>query len=276
MSWGRPPASKRAAAVWCTWRSASRPRRRRRPRAMRPRRRSTAATSAIPRRSASRRYARIARHYADSYGVAVEPERIAVMTGSSAGFILAFLALFEPGDRVALASPGYPPYRHILTALGCEPVLIPISAETRWSVTVGALLAEHRRKPLKGVLVASPANPTGTMMRPDDLAALIAAAEGEGIRFISDEIYHGLDYAFQAETAAKFSDHAVVINSFSKYFCMTGWRAGWMVLPDALTRAVERLQQNLAISVPTLSQLAACAAFDGRDEMDAVKHGYEE
>src|SRR3954471_15026016 len=220
--------------------------------------------------------ARIARHYADSYGVAIEPERIAVTTGSSAGFILAFLALFEPGDRVALASPGYPPYRHILTALGCEPVLIPISAETRWSVTVGALLAEHRRKPLKGVLVASPANPTGTMMRPDDLAALIAAAEGEGIRFISDEIYHGLDYAFRAETAAKFSDHAVVINSFSKYFCMTGWRAGWMVLPDALTRAVERLQQNLAISVPTLSQLAACAAFDGRDEMDAVKHGYEE
>jgi aspartate/methionine/tyrosine aminotransferase len=220
--------------------------------------------------------ARIARHYAGSYGVAVEPERIAVTTGSSAGFILAFLALFEPGDRVALASPGYPPYRHILTALGCEPVLIPISAETRWSVTVGALLAEHRRKPLKGVLVASPANPTGTMMRPDDLAALIAAAEGEGIRFISDEIYHGLDYAFRAETAAKFSDHAVVINSFSKYFCMTGWRAGWMVLPDALTRAVERLQQNLAISVPTLSQLAACAAFDGRDEMDAVKHGYEE
>src|SRR3954470_14971567 len=138
MSWGRPPASKRAAAVWCTWRSASRPRRRRRPRAMRPRRRSTAATSAIPRRSASRRYARIARHYADSYGVTVEPERIAVTTGSSAGFILAFLALFEPGDRVALASPGYPPYRHILTALGCEPVLIPISAETRWSVTVGA------------------------------------------------------------------------------------------------------------------------------------------
>jgi aspartate/methionine/tyrosine aminotransferase len=220
--------------------------------------------------------ARIARHYADTYGVAIEPERIAVTTGSSAGFILAFLALFEPGDRVALASPGYPPYRHILTALGCEPVLIPISAETRWSVTVDALLAEHRRKPLKGVLVASPANPTGTMMRSDDLAALIAAAEGEGIRFISDEIYHGLDYAFRAETAAKFSDHAVVINSFSKYFCMTGWRAGWMVLPDALTRAVERLQQNLAISVPTLSQLAACAAFDGRDEMDAVKHGYEE
>ncbi len=220
--------------------------------------------------------ARIARHYAETHGVTVEPERIVVTTGSSAGFILAFLALFEPGDRIAVACPGYPPYRHILTALGCEPVMIGISAATRWSITVDALLEAHRRTPLKGVLVASPANPTGTMMRPDDLSRLIAAAEGEGIRFISDEIYHGLDYAFPAETAAKFSDNAVIINSFSKYFCMTGWRVGWMVAPDALVRPVERLQQNLAISVPTLSQIAAAAAFEGRDEMEAVKHGYEE
>jgi aspartate/methionine/tyrosine aminotransferase len=219
---------------------------------------------------------RIARHYADAHGVAVEPERVAVTTGSSAAFILAFLALFEPGDRVAVACPGYPPYRHILTALGCEPVMIEISAQTGWAITVDALLEAHRRAPLKGVLVASPANPTGTMMRPEALAALIAAAEGEGIRFISDEIYHGLDYAFPAETAAKFSDRAVIINSFSKYFCMTGWRVGWMVVPDALVRPVERLQQNLAISVPTLSQIAAVAAFDGRDEMEAVRHGYEE
>ena len=199
-----------------------------------------------------------------------------VTTGSSAGFILAFLALFEPGDRVAVACPGYPPYRHILTALGCEPVMIEISQATRWSITVDALLETHRRTPLKGVLVASPANPTGTMMRPEALSELIAAAEGEGIRFISDEIYHRLDYAFPAETAAKFSDNAVIINSFSKYFCMTGWRVGWMVVPEALLRPVERLQQNLAISVPTLSQVAAAAAFDGRDEMEAVKHGYEE
>ena len=220
--------------------------------------------------------ARISRHYAEAHGVTVEPERIVVTTGSSAGFILAFLSLFEPGDRVAVACPGYPPYRHILTALGCEPVLIEISEATRWSITIDALLAAHRRAPLKGVLVASPANPTGTMMRPDALAELIAAAEGEGIRFISDEIYHGLDYAFPAETAAKFSDNAVIINSFSKYFCMTGWRIGWMVAPDALVRPIERLQQNLAISVPTLSQVAAAAAFDGRDEMEAVKHGYEE
>ena len=220
--------------------------------------------------------AAIARQYAERNGVTVEPDRIVVTTGSSAGFILAFLALFEPGDRVAVACPGYPPYRHILTALGCEPVLIEISQATRWSITVDALLETHRRTPLKGVLVASPANPTGTMMRPEALSELIAAAEGEGIRFISDEIYHRLDYAFPAETAAKFSDNAVIINSFSKYFCMTGWRVGWMVVPEPLLRSVERLQQNLAISVPTLSQVAAAAAFEGRDEMEAVKHGYEE
>ena len=212
-----------------------------------------------------------------AYGVAVEPERVVVTTGSSAGFILAFLALFEPGDRVAVASPGYPPYRHILTALGCaKPVPIEISAATNWSITIEALNAAHREKPLKGVLVASPANPTGTMMRGEALAALMTAAEAQGIRFISDEIYHGLDYAFPAATAAQFSDQALIINSFSKYFCMTGWRVGWMVVPDALLRAVERLQQNLSISVPTLSQIAAAAAFDGRDEMEAVKHGYEE
>jgi aspartate/methionine/tyrosine aminotransferase len=219
---------------------------------------------------------RIAQHYAETHNVTVEPERVVVTTGSSAGFILAFLALFEPGDRIAVACPGYPPYRHILTALGCEPVMIEISAATRWSISVEALIATHRRTPLKGLLVASPANPTGTMMRPQALRELIAAAEAEGIRFISDEIYHRLDYAFPAETAARFSDKAVIINSFSKYFCMTGWRIGWMVVPDALVRATERLQQNLAISVPTLSQIAAAAAFEGRDEMDAVKHGYEE
>ncbi|MCZ7656519.1 MAG: aminotransferase class I/II-fold pyridoxal phosphate-dependent enzyme [Xanthobacteraceae bacterium] len=219
---------------------------------------------------------RIARHYQDRHGLALDPGRVVVTTGSSGAFILAFLAMFEPGDRVAVACPGYPPYRHILTALGCEPVLIELTADTRWSLTVDALLAAHRKAPLAGVLVASPANPTGTMMRPEALRALIEAAEGEGIRFISDEIYHGLDYAFPAETAARISERAVVINSFSKYFCMTGWRIGWMVVPEALVRPVERLQQNLAISVPTLAQVAATAAFEGRAEMEEVKHGYEE
>ena len=220
--------------------------------------------------------ARIARHYADAYGLSIDPARVVVTTGSSGGFILAFLAMFEPGDRVALANPGYPPYRHILTALGCEPVLIETAAETRWALTPEALIAAHRKAPLKGVLVASPANPTGTMMDAASLKRLIETAEAEGIRVISDEIYHGLDYAFAAETAAKLSPSTVVINSFSKYFCMTGWRVGWMVAPEPLVRPIERLQQNLAISVPTLAQIAAEAAFDGRDEMEAVKHGYEE
>ncbi len=220
--------------------------------------------------------ARIARHYREIYGLDLDPARVAVTTGSSGGFILAFLSLFEPGDRVALANPGYPPYRHILTALGCEPVLIETTADTRWALTPEAVTAAHRHKPLAGLLVASPANPTGTMMRAEALRELIAVAEAEGIRVISDEIYHGLDYAFAAETAAKFSPRALVINSFSKYFCMTGWRIGWMVVPEPLMRTIDRLQGNLAISVPTLAQIAAEAAFDGRDEMEAVKHGYEE
>ena len=220
--------------------------------------------------------ARIAQHYRDTHGLDLDPGRVAVTTGSSGAFILSFLSLFEPGDRVALANPGYPPYRHILTALGCEPVLIPTSADTRFALSPEALIAAHRQKPVKGVIVASPANPTGTMMTRDALAELIAVAEDAGIRVISDEIYHGLDYAFAAETAAKLSDRVVVINSFSKYFCMTGWRIGWMVLPEPLVRTVDRLHGNLAISVPTLAQIAAEAAFDGRDEMEAVKHGYEE
>jgi aspartate/methionine/tyrosine aminotransferase len=219
---------------------------------------------------------RIARHYGETYGIDVDPARIIVTTGSSGAFILAFLALFEAGDRVAMAIPGYPPSRHILTALGCEVVPIETTAATRWALTGDMLLAAHRKAPLKGVLVASPANPTGTMMRPEALSELMRAAEDVGIRFISDEIYHGLDYAFPAETAARFSDNVTIINSFSKYFCMTGWRIGWMLAPQPLVRPVDRLQQNLAISVPTLSQIAAEAAFDGRAEMEAVKHGYEE
>lgn len=219
---------------------------------------------------------RIARHYRDAYGCTVSPDRIVVTTGSSGGFILAFLSMFEPGDRVAVTVPGYPPYRHILTALGCEPVLIETTNETRHALTGEALLAAHRKAPLKGVLVGSPANPTGTMMSKEALAGLIAAAEDAGIRFISDEIYHGLDYAFPAVTAAELSEHALVINSFSKYFCMTGWRVGWMVVPEILVRPIERLQQNLSISVPSLSQIAAEAAFDGAAEMEEIKHGYQE
>jgi aspartate/methionine/tyrosine aminotransferase len=219
---------------------------------------------------------RIARHYGETYNVDLDPARVIVTTGSSAGFILSFLAMFEPGDRVGIANPGYPPYRHILKALGCEPVLIETNESTRWAVTPDGVMAVHRQKPLAGLLVASPANPTGTMMRPEALADLIAMVDAENIKFISDEIYHGLDYAFPAETALRLSSNALVINSFSKYFCMTGWRIGWIVAPEPLVRPIERLQGNLAISVPTLSQIAAEAAFDGRNEMDGVKHGYED
>ncbi|HXW42521.1 MAG TPA: aminotransferase class I/II-fold pyridoxal phosphate-dependent enzyme [Xanthobacteraceae bacterium] len=219
---------------------------------------------------------RIARAYGEWHGLDIEPQRVVVTTGSSAGFTLAFLAAFEAGDRVAVAVPGYPPYRHILTALGCEPVLIETNQQTRWSITSESLLARHRERPLKGVIVGSPANPTGTMMTTAALADLIRCAEAAGIAVISDEIYHGLDYAFAAESAARLSSDAIIVNSFSKYFCMTGWRIGWLVVPPSLLRAIERLQQNLAISVPTLSQIAAEAAFDGRAELERVKHGYEE
>src|SRR5438552_13003382 len=207
---------------------------------------------------------RIAQAYAQWHGSELDPERVVVTTGSSAAFMLAFLDLFEAGDRVAVAVPGYPPYRHILSALGCEPVLIETTSETRHALTGEALLAAHRKTPLKGVLVGSPANPTGTMMSREALTDLMRAAQDAGIRFISDEIYHGLDYAFPAVTAAELSPNALVINSFSKYFCMTGWRVGWMVVPEPLVRPIERLQQNLSISVPTLSQIAAEAAFEGR------------
>jgi aspartate/methionine/tyrosine aminotransferase len=219
---------------------------------------------------------RIAQSYAQWHGIDVDPERVVVTTGSSAAFMLAFLALFEAGDRVAVAVPGYPPYRHILSALGCEPVLIETSADTRWALTGELLIAQHRARPLKGVVVGSPANPTGTMMSAAALGELIRSAEDAGIAVISDEIYHGLDYAFPAQSAASLSANTIVVNSFSKYFCMTGWRIGWMVVPPSLLRTMERLQQNLAISVPTLSQIAAQAAFDGRDELENIMHGYEE
>ena len=219
---------------------------------------------------------RIAQAYAQWHDIELDSERVVVTTGSSAAFMLAFLAVFEAGDRVAVAVPGYPPYRHILTAFGCEPALIETNAATRWAITADMLLMQHRHRPLKGVIVGSPANPTGTMMTPEALTKLIRCAEDAGIIVISDEIYHGLDYAFRAQSAVPLSANAIVINSFSKYFCMTGWRVGWMVVPASVLRTVERLQQNLAISVPTLSQIAAQAAFDGRDELEDIKHGYEE
>ncbi len=218
---------------------------------------------------------RIARHYRESYNVNVSPERVVVTTGSSGGFTLGFLSMFEPGDRVAISAPGYPAYRNILKALGLEAVEIPTGRDTRYALTGDLIRKAHEDKPLKGVLAMSPANPTGVVMTPETLKDLCDTCRDLGLWFISDEIYHGLVYGdAKEETALKFSDDAVIINSFSKFFCMTGWRVGWMVVPERLIRPVERLQQNFSISVPYLSQVAAEAAFDGTVEMEDVKAGY--
>jgi len=215
----------------------------------------------------------IAHHYADHYGLDVPVERIAVTTGSSAGFNLAFLAMFETGDRVAITVPGYPAYRNIMQALGLDVVEIAHPGEGH--LTAARLLAEHAKKPLKGVLFASPANPTGAIIPADDLRELVEAARASGIAVISDEIYHRLNYVSPDVSALSFDEDVVVINSFSKYYCMTGWRIGWMVLPQWLVRQVERLQQSLYISAPELSQRAAIAAFSADAELEAVRGRYE-
>ncbi len=242
---------------------------------------------------------RIARHYADWYGFSPGYERIAVTVGASGGFPLAFLAAFDHGDRVALTAPFYPPYVNILTALGITPVILPAGPQTRFQPTIAMLDALD--PPPDGLIVASPCNPAGTMLHPDELAAIATWCHRAGVRLISDEIYHGLNYSsgiataaavsssaavvnsfskqFPVEpspgngvpiaTAAAFSPSAVVIGSFSKYFSMTGWRVGWMVLPDDLLRPVECLAQNFFISAPHISQIAAEAAFDCHEELQA-------
>ncbi|MBO3101072.1 pyridoxal phosphate-dependent aminotransferase [Cellulomonas fengjieae] len=205
--------------------------------------------------------AAIAQHYRDRYDVPVEPGRVAVTTGSSGGFVLAFLAAFDVGDRVALAVPGYPAYANILAALGCEVVVVPCGPQTRYQPTVAQL--EALDGPLDGLVVASPANPTGTMIDPDELAALASWCAGRGVRLISDEIYHGITYGSAATaTAAHALDRgAVVVNSFSKYWAMTGWRLGWLVLPDDLVGPVGALAGNVALCPPALAQHAGVAAF---------------
>jgi aspartate/methionine/tyrosine aminotransferase len=219
---------------------------------------------------------RIARHYAERYGVDVSAQQVAVTTGSSAAFVLAFLALFDHGDRVALPSPGYPCYRHILSALGQEPVLLATDAASRWMPTPEQVEAAAGGGKIAGLVVASPANPTGTMLEPERLRDLAQACARNGIHFVSDEIYHGLTYGMAEQTALACSRQAVVINSFSKYFSMTGWRVGWLVVPPSLVRPIERLAQNLYISPPAPAQVAALGAFDGIDELEANKRVYAE
>lgn len=208
--------------------------------------------------------ARIARLYGEWYGVDLDPGRVVVTAGSSAAFILAFTALFDRGERVAIGDPGYPSYRNILSALDLVPVGIPTGPESRYQPRPSDLTRDHA-----GTLVASPANPTGTMLGRNDLAALVERADELGIAFISDEIYHGIQYGGRAVTALEISDDVYVINSFSKYFSMTGWRIGWMVVPEAHVRRIERLVQNMFICAPHASQVAALAALDAKDELEA-------
>jgi aspartate/methionine/tyrosine aminotransferase len=209
----------------------------------------------------------IAAHYRLSYGVTLDPSRVIVTTGSSGAFLLAFLAAFEPGDRVAMAAPAYPAYRNILTALDLVPVELSAGPEQRYQVTLDLLRAYGTA--LDGLIVASPANPTGTMLAPEELAAISRYCRDMGIRLVSDEIYHGIVFSMTAATALSTGGEAIIVNSFSKYFSMTGWRLGWMVAPVDMLRAIECLAQNLFISPPALSQHAALAAFGCRDELDA-------
>ena len=217
---------------------------------------------------------RIARHYGERHGLNIDPARVMVTTGSSAGFVLAFLLLCDPGDRIALPRPGYPAYRNIVRALGLEPVEIDLDPQAGWTLSPEALAREHKAVPIRAVLMASPNNPTGTVMSPAAVEQLAGYCRKAGIWYISDEIYHGLVFEGEESCALAYDDDAIIINSFSKYYCMTGWRIGWMILPDRLMRTAEALAQNLFICAPTLSQAAAITAFDASDELEAIKAGY--
>ncbi len=214
---------------------------------------------------------RIARLYKDWYNVDLDPSRVIVTAGASGAFLLTFAALFDNGDRVGLGAPGYPSYRQILKALGLQPVIIEAAAENRLQPVPGDL-----PEGLDGLLVASPANPTGTMLDRAAMTALIEAAREAGTAFISDEIYHGVEYERKAVSALEISDDVYVINSFSKYFSMTGWRIGWMVVPEDHVRVVERLAQNMFICPPHVSQIAALAAMDCDAELQANLTVYAE
>ncbi len=208
---------------------------------------------------------RIARLYGEWYDVDLDPARVVVTPGSSGGFILAFTALFDAGDRIALGAPGYPSYRQIMKSLDLVPVEIETRAEARYQMEPSDLAAVD----YQGMMVASPANPTGTMLGKEALGALVGAAQERGAAFLSDEIYHGIEYDHKAVSALQISDDVCVINSFSKYFSMTGWRIGWLVLPEANLRQVERLAQNMFICAPHAAQVAALGALDAGDELEA-------
>jgi aspartate/methionine/tyrosine aminotransferase len=216
--------------------------------------------------------ASISAHYARTYDLDVPAEQVVVTTGSSGGFLLAFLAAFDAGDRVAMARPGYPCYRNILSALGCEVVELPCGPDTRYQPTVAML--EALDEPVRGLVVASPANPTGTVLDPAELAALAEYCEHNGIQLISDEIYHGISYPGAPATSSAWSTsrEAIVVNSFSKYFSMTGWRLGWLLVPPRLLRAADCLAGNFTVCPPALPQLAALGAFTDESYAEADGH----
>lgn len=216
--------------------------------------------------------ARIAEHYRERHGISVDPAQIAVTVGASGAFLLGFLAAFDPGDRVALAAPGYPSYRHILRALDIEVVELPAGPEDRFQPSLRLL--EAVEGPLHGLIVASPSNPTGTVLSAAELAGIAAWCSARGVRLVADEIYHGITYTGPAAAALSHAPEAIVINSFSKYFSMTGWRLGWIVVPPDLIRSVECLAQNFVVSAPSLSQHAAIAAFDCTNELEANVRRY--
>jgi aspartate/methionine/tyrosine aminotransferase len=216
---------------------------------------------------------RISSHYLDRYGVAVPPDRVAVTVGASGGMVLALLAAFDTGARVAITEPGYAAYRNIVSALGLELVGVRVRPDTRY-VPTPELLAECG--PLDGLIVASPSNPTGTQLTGAELAAVSAWCASNGVALLMDEIYHGISYVGRAASVLEYTQDAIVLQSFSKYFSMTGWRIGWMILPEDLVPPVERLAQNLFICPPALSQHAAIAAFDATEELDGNVARYAE
>ncbi|WP_395818795.1 pyridoxal phosphate-dependent aminotransferase [Devosia sp.] len=218
----------------------------------------------------------LADYYSGQHGVVVDPERIVVTMGSSSAFILGFLGAFEAGSKIAVTRPGYPAYLNTLDGLNFGAVEIPVTAADGWHLTGAAIEAAYAREKFDGLLFASPANPTGAAVDRAGLGEIIATCRRLGVRFISDEIYHGLDYRGPSVSALEFGDDAIVINSFSKYYCMTGWRVGWMVLPEGLIRRTEMLQQNLFISAPTLSQIAARVALGEREYSEVQKAHYAE
>lgn len=218
--------------------------------------------------------ARIAAHYGARYGVSVSPERVIVTTGSSGGFVLALIAAFDAGARIAVTAPGYPAYANILSSLGLEAVPLEIGPQSRFAPTAEMLATAHRERKLDGALFMSPANPTGAVIDAGELKKICAFCDEARIVFISDEIYHGLEYEAPAETALRFTPNAIVVNSFSKYYAMTGWRLGWLVAPEELMRPLERLQQSASICAPTISQRAALAAFDATAELEGNRATY--